>query len=135
VSVGFNRRNFLQAMHCQQRMAQTPLRWLRLEGVLDRTRILRRIKLSPEQATARDMQTLIDRYCESASSVLVMMFHSSSLVAGHSPYVQDEVDLDRFLERIAETCGYLLGPKAGASCPLAETATDVQLPQDPVAAM
>ncbi len=126
VSVGFSRSNFSRAMQCQSLLGKAPLRWLRLEGILDRSQVLKRIKLSPEKATARDMKTLIDRSCESPSAVLVMMFHSSSLVPGESPYVRDESGLEEFLERIAETCRYFLESKAGVSCTLEDVAMERQ---------
>ncbi len=124
VSVGFNRSSFSRAMRCQSLLGKAPFRWLRLEGILDRSQVLKRIKLSPEQATARDMKTLIDRYCESPSAVLVMMFHSSSLVPGESPYVGDESELEEFLGRIAETCRYFLESKAGVSRTLEDVAVE-----------
>lgn len=132
VSVGFSRRDFARAMSCQELLGRAPFRWLRLEGILDRTRVLRRIKLSPEQATARDMQILIDRYCQSPPAVLVMMFHSSSLLPGHSPYVRNEQELDRLLKRITETCRYVLERRSGSTGTLAEVAEELRNTFDPI---
>jgi len=106
VSIGFNRGQFPTAMRIQQSLRRAPWRWLKLEGILDELRLLRRIKFSPEQAGVRDLRVLADRYCESPGAVLVMMFHSSSLVPGHSPYVGSREQLQEFLRRIAQTCRY-----------------------------
>lgn len=122
VSVGFNRRNFTRSSKLQDLLGQPPLRWLRLEGALDRSGILQRIKLSPEKATARQMKTLIDRYCEWPSAVLVLMFHSSSLMPGHSPYVPDAGALDLFLGRLADTCEYAISAKDAVPTTLSELA-------------
>jgi len=124
VSVGFNRSDFSRAAQCQSLLAKAPFRWLRSEGILDRLQVLQRIKLSPEKATARAMKRLIDRSCESPSAVLVMMFHSSSLVPGESPYVRDEPGLQEFLERIAETCRYFLEAKGGVPRTLEDVAVE-----------
>lgn len=122
VSVGFNRRDFARSMRLQKQFGHDPLRKLRLEGILDRTGLLKRIKLSPEQATARAMKTLIDRYCDAPSAVLVMMFHSSSLMPGQSPYVRDQSELDCFLNRIAKVCEYCFGSKSGVPSTLEDIA-------------
>ncbi|MBX3440139.1 MAG: polysaccharide deacetylase family protein, partial [Planctomycetaceae bacterium] len=125
VSVGFNRRNFRRALQSQEFLGRAPFRRLRLEGLLDRTGLLTRIKLSPEQATAQKMQTLVDRYCESPSPVLVMMFHSSSLLPGKSPYVKSDADLTMFLKKIEDVCRDCLETKRACPRTLAEVAADV----------
>ncbi|NOX54891.1 MAG: hypothetical protein GXP27_10730 [Planctomycetes bacterium] len=76
-------------------------------GLLDRLGIARRIKFSPEQATARQMMRLADLYLRQKVPCLVLMFHSSSLVPGQSPYVPDTRALEGFyrrLERVFEHC-------------------------------
>jgi hypothetical protein len=121
VGVGFNRANFARAMKFQQLAGKPPFRWLKMEGILDRLGIVRRIKLSPEQADARAMQRLIDCYCSGKQApVLVMMFHSTSLSPGHSPYVRDEQQLDRFLRRIEDTVEYSAHKHSAACCTLDE---------------
>ena len=121
VGVGFNRVNFAGAMKCQRFVGRPPLRWLRLEGVLDRLGIVRRIKLSPEQADTRAMQKLVDCYCAAPNHpTMVMMFHSTSLSPGHSPYVCDERELETFLSRIAETVEYAAHKHSAVCCTLSE---------------
>ena len=120
VSVGFNRADFAAAQRWHARLSHPVARRLRLEGIFDRTQLLRKIKLSPEKASSGDMQTLVDKTCESSPAVLVMMFHSSSLMPGQSPYVRNEADLQEFLSRIEETCRYCLERHAAQPATLTE---------------
>ncbi|MEO1993935.1 MAG: polysaccharide deacetylase family protein [Planctomycetaceae bacterium] len=123
VGVGFNRVNFSAAMTCQRIVARPAFRWLRLEGILDRLGIVRRIKLSPEQSDARAMKKLMDCYCAASKHpTMVMMFHSTSLSPGHSPYVRDERELDTFLRRIADTVEHAVQKHSAACCTLSELA-------------
>lgn len=123
VSVGFNRSDFSRAMACQLMLQRRSVRWARLEGLLHRSHLLRRIKLSPEKSTAADMKSLMNRYCESPNAVMVMMFHSTSLVPGLSPYVQEEGDLDRLLQSIRAACEYCLEWLSAKNVTLGEMAT------------
>jgi len=69
-------------------------------GLLDRLGVARRVKLSPEQAGAVAMRQLIDAFLKHAAPCVVLMFHSSSLVPGLSPYVRDANGLERFFEAL-----------------------------------
>lgn len=100
VSVGYNRGDFRSAHRTQLAIRHSFLRRLRVEGILDRLGWLQRIKLSPEQATAAQMLTLLRRIQQNGQEVAVLMFHSTSLVPGFSPYVPTSAELDSFLERL-----------------------------------
>lgn len=122
VAVGFNWRNFHRAQLLQDSLRQPQWRRLRLEGLLDRTGVLQRIKLSPEQSNAPRMLRLIKRLKEQGSEAIVMMFHSSSLLPGASPYVRSPADLARFLERIDVVCRECVEQQQTTCCPLSELA-------------
>jgi len=107
VTVGYNRRNFESAHSLRRRaMASALCRRLRVVGILDRLGLSRRIKLSPEQADAASMTRLIDVSIQRGAECLVLMFHSSSLVPGFSPYVRDGKALQRFQDRLAAVFEY-----------------------------
>lgn len=117
VTVGFNRRNFERAHTCQQSIRNnTFLRKCRMEGLLDRSGLIRRIKLSPEQADASRMQALIHQCLSRRLPSLVLMFHSSSLVPGNTPYVRSAEELDEFFRRLRLTFEYCrsIGVKFGS---------------------
>ncbi len=124
VSVGFNWQNFPRAMACLHQLRRPSLRWTRIEGVLDEMRLLKRIKLSPEGTGGRDLRTLVDRYCATPGSSLVMMFHSTSLVPGNSPYVRNQQELEQFLSRIVATCEYCIDQHGATAVTLGEMAAN-----------
>lgn len=123
ISVGYNWSNFEaahQLLHILRRSRL--LRSLRLEGILHQLRWLQRIKLSPEQATASQMCTLIDCLLSQGCPAVVLMFHSSSLLPGASPYVKNEHQLRDFLERLQHVFRYCLEQRGLQSGTLQEFA-------------
>lgn len=107
VSVGFNRPDFQRAWAIREIAMKPWLRRLRSVGILDRLGIVRRLKFSPEQSDARDMKQLVNAYLAGGAPVMVMLFHSTSLVPGFSPYVKTAERLERYyndLRAILEYC-------------------------------
>ena len=105
VSFGFNRTNFDLAFRIHERLTQPRWRRLRLNGICDRLGLLQKIKFSPEKGDAPRLLRLARAYAENRLPCLVMMFHSSSLVPGNTPYVTTEQALARFLAVIREVLG------------------------------
>ena len=101
VTVGFNRLNFRRADLIRRIASKSPWRQLKCVGILDRLGIVKRIKLSPEQADLRRMKRLVQIRTTQAALCVVLMFHSSSLVPGYSPYVRNQAALDIFYQRLA----------------------------------
>lgn len=108
VGVGYWSGDFRQRFDWQRATGRFPWNKLRIEGILDRLGFARRIKCSPEQASAAAMNRLVDRYVELGIPSLVMMFHSSSLLPGASPYVPDAAARDEFLNRLRIVFQYAL---------------------------
>ncbi len=109
VSVGYSCRRFDTGQRVLSGIRRRRwMRSMRIEGMLDRTGLLQQIKLSPEQSSAARMNRLVDRLVDQRAPALVMMFHSSSLLPGSSPYVRSAAERDHFLRRIEETCTYSL---------------------------
>ena len=107
ITAGFTRPGFRWRHRSRRFLAETPLRKLRLAGIADRLNLLRSVKLSPEQASAEDQKGLIDAAIQDGVDTLVLMFHSSSLLPGFSPYVRKEADLERFyatLDAVIKHC-------------------------------
>lgn len=102
VGVGFTRPQFESAWRWRQWAAKSPWSKLRMEGILDRLGVCRRVKLSPEQSNAPQMLRLIQNSLSQGAPCVVLMFHSSSLVPGFSPYVQTGQDLDEFFLRLRD---------------------------------
>lgn len=111
MSIGYSRVDFERRHALQAAVAQSWLRRFRAEGILDRLGLVHRIKFSPEQADAPDMMRLADNYLARGAPAMVMMFHSSSLMPGNSPYVRSTADLHRFLDRMRTTFEHCLHRK------------------------
>lgn len=70
----------------------------RLRGLLAATGLLERIPLTPEGVGVEEALKAIDVALDDGLPLLVFSFHSPSLRPGHTPYVRDEDDLDRFYD-------------------------------------
>ncbi len=75
---------------------------LRLPGVLARSGLVSRSRLSPEGISAAEQCRLMDALVRSGRQTLSMVYHSPSLDPGHTPYVRTEGDLDRFLATLEQ---------------------------------
>jgi hypothetical protein len=67
-----------------------------LPGLLARLGMLERISLTPEGVDIDEAIRGIDIALDDGLPLLVFSFHSPSLQPGHTPYVRDDGDLDRF---------------------------------------
>src|SRR5690554_296073 len=65
---------------------------------LSKSKMLERIPLTPEGVSAREAKEAIDMALDDMLQLPVFSFHSPSLSAGHTPYVQTDADLDRFYD-------------------------------------
>lgn len=77
-----------------------PLMWRipQLRGVLAKTGLLERIPLTPEGVSVTEAIRGIDAAIAEGLPVLVLSFHSPSLVPGNTPYVGDDAQLDEFYD-------------------------------------
>lgn len=80
VTVGFNRSNFKLWQKLHKTFENPPFTWMRVNGIMWQTNILRKLYLSPELCTAKDMITLIETSIKKKQNVLHMYLHSSSLI-------------------------------------------------------
>jgi hypothetical protein len=85
------------------RLANIP----RLHGLAAKTGILERIPLTPEGVTADEALRGIDIAVDDNLPLLVLSFHSPSLLPGSTPYVRTEDDLDRLYDWWRQIYDYL----------------------------
>lgn len=71
---------------------------LQLPGILARTNLLERIKLSPEGVTLEEAKKLTRSMLAEGHRVFVLSYHSPSLDIGKTPYVRTDDDLRRLLD-------------------------------------
>jgi len=76
------------------------MRRLHVPGALSRLGAVRRVRLTPEGFSLRDLIAGAQALIAAGIRVLVFSFHSPSLAPGFTPYVRDLHDRDEFLSRI-----------------------------------
>jgi len=107
VTAGFNRKAFAAANRLHQRLEQAPWSKFHSVGILWALGLLRKLYLSPELASSRDMRRLCAQALANKYPVIHMYLHSSSLLPGSTEYVQTEQDKARLYRRIEDVVGYL----------------------------
>ncbi|MBF0335718.1 MAG: polysaccharide deacetylase family protein [Alphaproteobacteria bacterium] len=75
---------------------------LRLPAICARSRLLDRVRLTPEGVSLDEARRLTRWLLARGQQVFVLTYHSPSLEPGHTPYVRSRADLDRFLAWIAD---------------------------------
>lgn len=70
----------------------------KLKGLAARLGLLERIALTPEGVSAEEALRGIDMALDDDLPLLVLSFHSPSLVPGNTPYVRSEDDLDQLYD-------------------------------------
>lgn len=73
---------------------------LRIPGLLSRSRLLTRSRLTPEGVSADEQCRLLDALVARGLTTFTMVYHSPSLEPGHTPYVRTAADLAAFLATI-----------------------------------
>ena len=79
---------------------------LHVPGVLSRTRLVARSRLTPEGVPPDEQCRLVDSLVERGRRTFSLVYHSPSLMPGNTPYVRDDADLDRFLASIEHVVTY-----------------------------
>jgi hypothetical protein len=100
ITIGYNRWPFERWQVLDVILEKSP-GWLHIRGLIGRSNILRKIWLSPEMETAKNMLKLSKILCNHGIKVLNMTFHSNSLIPGLGPFIRNDNDLSRFYNEIA----------------------------------
>jgi len=98
--------------------ALPPIPW---RGALKRAG-LRAVWLRPSYSTVADMRDLAFRLGARGVPCLNVVFHSSELLAGGSPYTPDAASVMRFLDRLKRLLEHLTGPLGAVGRTYAEFA-------------
>jgi hypothetical protein len=84
-------------------------KWTKIRGALHRLNLARLLWLRPTTFSLKEMQQLADYVMDILNvPVLNIMFHSSEVCAGCSPYNKTEKDVDIFLDRLEGILAYLV---------------------------
>jgi hypothetical protein len=99
-TVGFLQHDFVR---CQKWIKYTEAdigQKLHLKGIFSRLGLLNRVWLSPELEDANTMIQLANRMKKKGAQVINMSFHSTTLMAGLTPFVINSKDESIFFERV-----------------------------------
>ena len=83
-----------------QLIKRKPLNRLRLSSILYRLNLMRKVWLSPEVSDATSMIKLIKQLTKHSYEVINMVFHSTSLTHGFTPFVRTKEEEEIFSARI-----------------------------------
>jgi hypothetical protein len=87
---------------------------LHATAICARTRLLDRIRLSPEGVTIAEAKRLTRALVRRAEQkVFVVSYHSPSLGVGHTPYVRSRRDLEQFLAWLDAYLEFFMGEIGG----------------------
>lgn len=113
---------------------------VRLPGILSRSRMLERIRLSPEGANHAEHRRLTKSLLSQGCRMFSFTYHSPSLAVGHTPYVRSQAELSAFLDTLDRYFDFFMNELDGqATTParfhaqLTETSAETATLQDKVA--
>ncbi len=106
VTVGFNRKNFSAMLKIYNAISHPLLRHLHLTAIFWHTHLLRKLYLSPEVTSGKDMLPLIDFALDNNHPVIHMYFHSSSLIDGATGFMKQKNAFDIICNNIQQVVEY-----------------------------
>lgn len=110
--------------------AQPALRWCRIPGVLARSGLLERLRLSPEGYELNDNRRLTNALLQRGVRVFSYCLHSPSMKPGCTPYVQSESDRERLLDTCRRYFEWFLRELRGISMTPSELKQHIETRSD-----
>ena len=120
LTVAFTGRVHTVGPHVYRAVTGTLGKRLRLPGVMARTGLLERIRLSPEGIDHEEHRRLTQALLERGHKIFCFTYHSPSLEPGNTPYVRTAAELDQFLDKFRRYFDYFLGELGGQPATLTE---------------
>ncbi len=100
---------------------------LRIPGILARTGLLARSRLTPEGVSAAEQCRLLAALIARGQTIFTLTYHSPSLGIGHTPYVRTDDDLANFLQSLRIVLHYFRDELGGTFTTLARIRADAKL--------
>lgn len=107
-------------------ITQQPLLKLKIPGIFSRLGLFERIRLSPEGHSFDELRRLTLSMIKQGHKVFCLTYHSSSLMAGGSPYVTNQQQLNDFLTKLDHYFSFFFHQLSGASISLRELKSKLQ---------
>lgn len=111
LSTGFLQGNFNLTNSLYKFLHTKFMKRLKIAGILGRLNMLNMACLCPETCSEKKMISIAKIFMKKRFSVVNMMFHSTSLSAGYSPFAKTKIEEERIFNRIkvflqfARDCG------------------------------
>lgn len=90
-----------------------PAKRLRLPGILSRSGLLERSRLTPEGTSLAEMKRLLSALVGDGERVLTLSLHSSTLLPGATVYARDSGEVSDFLTRLDAVLGFFADELGG----------------------
>jgi hypothetical protein len=127
LTLGFTRRPFAFWRACYERIGHSPLRHLRLIGLAEKMRLVRKVWLNFEDPLGQNMLPFLRQLRRRKLPCVCFTLHSSSLLAGGNGYYTPTKDCaDRLLARVDETLGTVVGWEDFRPATVTEVATQLE---------
>ena len=120
ISAGFNTRYFDMANLLHSILAKPSIAWTKAIGLLWRVGLLRKIYLSPELTSTKNMNALVDSCLKNNHRVIHMYLHSSSLIDGATGLLNIDNAFDCICARMAKTVEHLQSKANVRFCTISE---------------
>lgn len=101
-TVGYLQKNFTICNMLTHFFKRAYLKKIRLLGILDKLNLINKVWLSPELSDSKQMISLTQRMIKNGYEIINLMFHSTTLKAGLTPFVKTREEEKRFLKNIKE---------------------------------
>ena len=101
-TVGYLQKNFTFCNNLLTIIRRTPLKYIGLIGILNRLHLVNKAWLNPENSDSKTMIALAKRMMKNQYRIINMMFHSSTLKPGLTPFIKTGEDGKRFIKNIRE---------------------------------
>lgn len=105
-TMGFLQSNYILCNIIRGILLKKILRPFKIIGLLDHLGIIRYRWLSPETTNIDDMTSLAKTSFKNGNKFINMFFHSNTLIAGQTPYVTNNIDLENFYNKIENFLQY-----------------------------
>jgi hypothetical protein len=109
LTLGFTRRPFAFWSRCYDWIAKTPLRHLRLIGLAEKARLVRKVWLSFEDPLGRCLLPFLQMLRRAKLPCVCFTLHSSSLMAGGNAYTPTRAAEARLFADVDEVLGVVAG--------------------------
>lgn len=123
VTVGFNRSNNRLSQKLHKLFECKPFSWLRINGILWHTRLLRKLYLSPELCSGKEMKMLLDSQLKKGHTVFHMYLHSSSLLENITGLSVQENAREHYCQQIKIAVEHLKEKTNVTFCTISEAKT------------